>query len=188
VGKKTPPVDHYITPSFPFIEHTAFHKVLFLMLDSTIPPEIPSAKVIRHRLKRLRARAATKPLPYPTPSAKLSLALDCWTSPFRQSFMAVTGYFLDWDWEYREILLGFESLSETHSGVNFSAVLMDLLQQHKITYHVLEITTDNAPNNNTLISSVQDSTNLLEIDNGSTIIRVPCIARVMQLSPNDLLG
>jgi hypothetical protein len=29
--------------------------------------------------------------------AKLSLALDCWTSPFRQAFMAITGYFLDED-------------------------------------------------------------------------------------------
>jgi hypothetical protein len=25
----------------------------------------------------------------------LSIALDCWTSPFSQAFMAITGYFLD---------------------------------------------------------------------------------------------
>jgi len=37
-------------------------------------------------------------------NAKLSIALDCWTSPFRQAFMAVTGYFLDSEWNYREIL------------------------------------------------------------------------------------
>lgn len=68
--------------------------------------------------------------------------------------MAVTGYFLDQDWEYREILLGFEPLSRSHSSVNLSAVLMSLLQQYDITNRVLAITTDNASNNNTLISSL----------------------------------
>lgn len=37
--------------------------------------------------------------------AKLSPALDCWTPPLQRAFIAVTGYFLDRDWEYRELLL-----------------------------------------------------------------------------------
>lgn len=41
--------------------------------------------------------------------------------------MAVTGYFLDTKWEYREILLGFEPLSRTHSGINLSDTLLRLL-------------------------------------------------------------
>jgi hypothetical protein len=120
--------------------------------------------------------------------AKLSLALDCWTSPFRQAFMAVTGYFLDQDWEYREILLGFEPLHGTHSGVNLGVVLLDLLQQHQITDRVLTVTTDNASNNNTMVASIQESIQSLELNNSSTLIRVPCIAHVIQLSLNDLLG
>lgn len=32
--------------------------------------------------------------------AKLSISLDCWTSPFQQAFMAVSGYFIDSEWEY----------------------------------------------------------------------------------------
>lgn len=65
---------------------------------------------------------------------------------------------------------------------------MSLLQQHDITNRVLAITTDNASNNNTLISSLQDSIDSLEINNDSAIIRVLCIAHVIQLSLNDLLG
>jgi hypothetical protein len=121
-------------------------------------------------------------------NAKLSLALDCWTSPFRQAFMAVTGYFLDQNWEYREVLLGFEPLSGSHSGVNLSDVVLKLLQQHKIADRVLAVTTDNASNNNTMMSSIQESLQSLELNNGSTIVRVPCIAHVIQLSLNDLLG
>jgi hypothetical protein len=88
------------------------------------------------------------------PGAKLSIALDCWTSPFRQAFMAITGYFIDQDWNYCEILLGFEPLHGTHSGINLSAVVLDLLQQYQIIDRVLTITTDNASNNNTLMASI----------------------------------
>ena len=102
--------------------------------------------------------------------------------------MAVTGYFIDQDWNYREILLGFEPLHRTHSGVNLSAVLLDLLQQHNIVDRVLAITTDNASNNNTLMSSIQESVQSLNLDHKTTIIRVPCIAHVIQLSLNQLLG
>lgn len=102
--------------------------------------------------------------------------------------MAVTAYFLDEDWEYHEILLGFEPLHGQHSGVNLSSVLFELLQQHRITDRVLAITTDNASNNNTLVSSIQESIQSLELNNNTTIIQVPCIAHVIQLSLKDLLG
>ena len=151
-------------------------------------PEIPSAKAIRNRLRDYVKEQQQSLLQKLPSDAKLSLALDCWTSPFQQAFMAVTGSFLDVDWEYREILLGFEPLSGTHSGVNLSDVLLKLLQQHDIADRVLAITTDNASNNNTLISSIQDSLQSLELDNGSMIIRVPCIAHIIQLSLKDLLG
>lgn len=73
-------------------------------------------------------------------SSKLSIALDCWTSPFQQAFMAITGYFIDKDWQYREILLGFEPLHERHTGANLSAVLLDILQQHNLVDRVLALT------------------------------------------------
>jgi hypothetical protein len=41
--------------------------------------------------------------------------------------MAITGYFIDKDWNYREILLGFEPLYERYTGVNLGSVLFDLL-------------------------------------------------------------
>jgi len=122
------------------------------------------------------------------PDAKLSVALDCWTSPFRQAFMAITGYFIDEDWEYQEILLGFESLSGSHTGVNLGDVLLKVLQEHRIAGRVLAVTTDNASNNSTLISSIQESIQSLELDTDSTIIRIPCLAHAIQLSLKDLLG
>jgi hypothetical protein len=120
--------------------------------------------------------------------AKLSIVLDCWTSPFRQAFMAVTGYFINEDWNYREILLGFEPLHGTHTGVNLSSVLLNLLQKHGIEDQVLTVTTDNASNNSTLVESIQDSLQSLKLPNQTPIIRIPCMAHVIQLSLKELLG
>lgn len=121
-------------------------------------------------------------------STKISIALDCWTSPFRQAFMAITGYFIDDEWNYREILLGFEPLHGSHSSANLSAILFDLLQQYDIIDRVLSITTDNASNNLTLIESMHDSIQSSQIGVTTTMIRVPCIAHVIQLSLQRLLG
>ena len=97
--------------------------------------------------------------------------------------MAVTGYFIDEDWQYREILLGFEPLHGTHSGVNLSVVLTDVLERHDIKHKVLAITTDNASNNKTLVESLQQA-----MPEDTTIVRVLYIAYILQLSLNELLG
>jgi hypothetical protein len=68
--------------------------------------------------------------------------------------MAITGYFIDLDWNYQEVLLGFEPLHGTHTGANLSIVLLEKLQKHEIINQVLTITTDNTSNNNTLIENV----------------------------------
>ncbi|KAK9847191.1 hypothetical protein MYU51_020359 [Penicillium brevicompactum] len=121
---------------FRFIEHADFRDVIAYARLAPIQPQIPSAKTMRSRLRgyvKEQQQSILKQLP---PSVKLSLALYCWKSPFGQAFMAVTGYFLDQHWEYREILLGFEPLSGSHSGVNLSEVVLKLLQQHEITDRV----------------------------------------------------
>jgi len=89
--------------------------------------------------------------------------------------MASTGYFIDSNWEYWEVLLGFEPLSGQHTGLNLGGVLWDILQKYDIEDRILAITTDNASNNSTLVESLYDI-------HGSFIIRTPCLAHVMQLA------
>ncbi|KAJ5742625.1 uncharacterized protein N7511_011357 [Penicillium nucicola] len=173
---------------FQFIEHPEFHELISFAHLAPQRPNIPTAKTIRARLRGYVAEQQQS-MPRQLPGdSKLSLALDCWTSAFQQAFTAVIGYFLDNNWEYREVLLGFEPLSGTHSGLNLSEVLMRLFQQHNITDRVLAITTDNASKNNTLVNFINEAIQSLELSDSSTIIRVPCIAHVIQLSPKDLLG
>lgn len=168
---------------FRLIEHPKFHHLIQMAQSAPRVPDIPSAKTIRRRLHssvQQQQENILKALPEDT---KISIALDCWTSPFTQAFMAITGYFIDKDWQYREVLLGFEPLHGPHSGVNLSSVLLDILLQHKIEDRVFASTTDNASNNQTLVDTLQQA-----ISEDTTLIRVPCLAHVIQLSLNELLG
>ena len=151
-------------------------------------PEIPSAYMVRRHLQELvQEQQHTLLWMLPT-GAKLSIALDCWTSPFRQAFMAVTGYFLDKDWNYREILLGFEPLHGSHTGSYLSTVLLELLNKYQIKDRVLTVTTDNASNNSTLMDSLQESLQSIELPHQIPVVRIPCMAHTIQLSLKELLG
>ena len=55
--------------------------------------------------------------------AKISFALNCWMSPNNLLFMAMTGYYIDQDWKYKEVLLDFEPLTGAHTGKHLAAVL-----------------------------------------------------------------
>lgn len=96
--------------------------------------------------------------------------------------MAITGYFIDDDWQYREVLLGFKPAPGSHTGENLCAILLNVLQEHQIQDRILAITADNASNNDTLFTALQQS-----VSDSVTLIRVPCLAHVIQLSLNKLL-
>jgi predicted nucleotidyltransferase len=102
--------------------------------------------------------------------------------------MAVTGYFIDIYWEYREILLGFQPLSGSHTGVILGNVLFELLQKHTIEDRVLAVTTDNASNNGASMDNIQESLQSLELPNHTPYAQIPCMAHIIQLSLKALLG
>ena len=84
--------------------------------------------------------------------------------------MAITAYFLDRNWDYREVLLAFKPLSGTHSGANLSEIVVQTLQQHQILDRVIAITTDNTSNNTTLIAAVNNTIHALKLNSKSVII------------------
>ena len=150
---------------------------------------MPSAKTLRRRLRDAVTTQQVSQLEDLPSDAKVSLALDCWTSPFQQAFMAITVYFIDKEWNYREMLLGFEPLHGPHTGVNLCDVLLQLLRERQLLNRIFSVTTDNAANNETLIRALQDA--LLSsggINSRESIIRVPCMAHVIQLCLKQLLG
>jgi hypothetical protein len=168
---------------FHLVEHPKFQSLIQMARNSQSTPLIPSADTIRRRLQTLVSSRQKRVLKLLPASSKISIALDCWTSPFSQAFMAITGYFIDRDWVYREVLLDFKPIHGTHSGANLSNALIETLLMHGIEDRVFGLTTDNVSNNKTLVENLQQV-----LAEGVIIIRIPCLAHVIQLSLNQLLG
>ena len=116
-------------------------------------------------------------------TTKYSLALDVWSSPFRQSFLGVTIYFIDKNWEFKEELLAFKPLLQKHTGWEMANIVYSLLKKYKITSRLLVVTADNAASNNKLRQFL--STLLKEkegIDWNYKQGTIRCLAHVIQLS------
>jgi hypothetical protein len=147
---------------------------------------LPSRSRIKRALE-LRVVDIEQHLLHDLPAgAKISLTLDCWTSPNKLSFMAINGYFINAKWEYREVMLGFEGLEGKHSGANLSNVLCNILQKQGIEKRILAVTTDNASNNRTLTKELEQALNLGSFQAKGN--HIPCLAHVLQLSLKELLG
>lgn len=81
------------------------------------------------------------------------------------------------------MLLDFKPIHRAHTGANLSSVLVETLVKHGIEDRVFGLTTNNASNNKTLADSLQQA-----LSDGIIIIRIPCLAHIIQLSLNQPLG
>ena len=105
---------------FRAVENEQFRKFIALLnSDFTLP----SARTLRIRLFDRSAVIQSQLLDGFCDRSKLSLAIDCWSSPTRLSFLGVTAYFIDSQWQYRESLIGFEHIGGVHSGVQLAYIL-----------------------------------------------------------------
>jgi len=181
---------------FNLVEHPQFRKMMTMVAAESL--KLPSRTKLKSRLIEISGNALEQQLRQVVPNSKISLAVDCWTSPQQLSFLGVTGYFINIEWQYQEILLGFEPLSGQHSGENLAHTLFKVLEQNKLISKVLAITTDNASNNATMMSTLREQIDDLRIETElgdsriDTILsgqdHIPCLAHIIQLSLKDLLG
>lgn len=194
--------------SFRALDHPEFRKLLELARKCPSYqdlPFIPSRRIFGH-LQTFAEDGRQRALhSFQANAGKISIALDGWQSPNKQSFLAVTGYvflinlnylltsfsyFIDADWHLQEVLLGFEHIDDRHTGRNLANLVDKILNDCKIEFQrILTITTDNASNNKTLSQILNDCLATLEskLEHQTQITRIPCLAHVIQLSANAFL-
>lgn len=98
-----------------------------------------------------------------------------------------TRYFIDADWIYREVLLGFEHIHGAHTGQNLAHILTEVLKSCGIEKRVLCLTSDNARNNATMVTHLRDALCIID-KNIPAIKHAPCLAHIIQLALGELLG
>jgi hypothetical protein len=193
--------------SIPIFSQSAFHDALvYYILDSNIPFRTverdsfqgllqicrPSVKVPgRTHLRSLisdRADAARKQmLKYLPATRKVSLALDCWTSPNRLAFLAILAYFITDNWEYKEVLLAFHPLRGKHSGKSLARLVVQTLSEYNISSQLLALTADNAKNNGRLRKEIERELRRKGITWNHDAGTVRCMAHVIQLAVTQFL-
>ena len=76
-------------------------------------------------------------------------------------------YFIDQDWQYREILLGFEQVSSQHTGQALAQIILQVLKDCGITTEqILSLISDNVRNNGTIMDYLNDGLSILSNDLG----------------------
>lgn len=118
---------------------------------------------------------------------KVSLALDCWSSPTRHSFLAVMAHYISDDWVYREVLLGFKPLTGPHTGRNLAKVVEDVIVEFDLAGRLFSITADNASNNATLCRTLEQALHVRSVPWSADAMKVSCLAHVLHLSAQALL-
>ena len=72
--------------------------------------------------------------------------MDGWTSCTQQLYIAVTAHWVNPDWKMNCILLDLIPFNETHTAINQSDTIIEILKKIDFGQKLLGIMTDNAAN------------------------------------------
>jgi hypothetical protein len=87
-----------ILSNLPFraVEHPEFQKVILILRPDL---DIPHRIYIHTHLKSLYKSVQSQLLLDLSESAKVSIAVDGWQSPFKRSFLTIMAYYIITDWQ-----------------------------------------------------------------------------------------
>jgi hypothetical protein len=91
-----------ISSNLPFraVEHLEFQKAMLILRPDL---DISHRMYICTHLTNLYKTVQSQLLLDLPGTAKVSIALDGWQSPFKKSFLAITAYYIMADWQWQEV-------------------------------------------------------------------------------------
>jgi len=102
---------------FNLVKHVQF-KWLLKMIDESRLTHVLIWHDVKNQLMKLFKNTHIKLLSKLSASNKISLAMNCWTSITCHAFLTTTEYFINDVWNYHEILVDFDSFSNSHEEWN----------------------------------------------------------------------
>ncbi|KAK6146487.1 hypothetical protein DH2020_020356 [Rehmannia glutinosa] len=115
---------------------------------------------------------------------KISLTTDIWKSKVQKiSYICVTGYFVDSNWELQKRVLSFMPLPSPHTGVDIFDGLMKCTKDWRIEHKIFTISVDNASNKDI---AIRIASHKLPLD--GKLFHVRCAAHILNLVVQDGLS
>lgn len=79
--------------------------------------KIPSSTTVTRRILEYRINVEEQiKASLPEDPTKIAIALDCWSAPRREGYIAIKAYWITREWRLAEALIGFEPVSGHHTG------------------------------------------------------------------------
>lgn len=81
--------------------------------------------------------------------SRISITTDCWTSLNADSFITITGHFIDSDWHLKSVVLCTQYVEVAHTGANLAQIIDEAVAEFTMDEHKTFIAIhDNAANMN----------------------------------------
>jgi hypothetical protein len=119
--------------------------------------------------------------------SKISVTLDCWTSPNTKAFLGITAHYIDDNWILQSLLLDFVPLPDLHTGENLCEAFVATCDRFGILPKLLGVTTDNAANIDKLLVCLERVCHDRDITFKKKEQHVRCMAHVTNLAVQALL-
>jgi hypothetical protein len=149
---------------------------------------VPSADTLKREImNRHREESACVGDRLRNASGKISLTLDCWTSPNTKAFMGITAHYIDANWALQSLILDFVPLPGLHTGEELCEALVATCDRLGILPKLQGITTDNAANIDKLLVRFESACYDRGVMFDKKEQHVRCIAHVTNLAVQALL-
>ena len=138
---------------FRFVEQSFFRALIELLRSNvSVSGRIKMIKICENHVKSMKKTIFQLLINV----ARYFLTIDVWTNLFSQSFLKMTIYFINDNWEYKKLLLSFKSLYVNHIDWKMANVIIQFLEKYNIESRLLAFTTDSAKFNDTLRLHLDD--------------------------------
>ncbi len=130
--------------SFANVSNVEFWRI-FCCLNNTIT--FSSSFIIKNHLILRAQKIQSIFLKNLFDDIKIFLSMNCWSFFNHQEYFAVNAYFIDEKWNYHEVLLMFEHMTNFHTKTKLTKIMRNIIARHKLKERIYAIINDNARNN-----------------------------------------
>jgi hypothetical protein len=119
--------------------------------------------------------------------SRISVTLDCWTSPNTNAFLEITAHYIDDDWTLRSLVLDCVPLLGEHTGEDLYGAFTARCDQFGLLPNLLAVTTDNAANLGKFLTLLETVCRGKGTAFNKQEQHVRCLAHVINLAVQALL-
>ncbi|KAJ6174737.1 hypothetical protein N7485_005181 [Penicillium canescens] len=166
---------------FGLTEEPTFRELLNLVYAGPQVLELPSSKQLRQHMHDVATTYQESQLQDLPGDSKVSIALCCWKSPLGWDFMAITAYYFDKEWSYREVLLGFELLCRPETGTDPGDQILALIGNKGLLGRIFSVTIDYRVDENLVLSLQEKLISSGGISRLQCFVGLPGIVQAIQL-------